>query len=320
MKPFEFIVSAPYRIDSMWSWTDQIRRIETLGFDAVVMADHFTDGYCLEPMVALTAAAMATSTLRLHTGVLGNDYRHPVLTSRMAAALDVISDGRYTLGIGAGWMSSDYAAAGISLDRPGVRVERLDESVQIIQGLLAGGRFRFAGRHYEVDLEMEPATVQQPIPMLIGGGSPRVLGVAGRYAQIVGIAANLAAGELGAHAIEDLAADRVQQKIGWALDAARAAGRDASALTLEMNHWLVRVTASTHERDDLLSKVATRYGVPLEILVDSPSVLVGTVQQVIDQLVERREQFGISCIQLDAGFAPSDIEALAPIVSQLSGA
>ncbi|MBW8825353.1 MAG: LLM class flavin-dependent oxidoreductase, partial [Acidobacteria bacterium] len=113
----------------MADWTDGLRRIEAMGFDTVVMADHWTDGYGSEPMVTLTAAAMATSTLRLQTGVLGNDYRHPVLTHRMAATLDVVSGGRFVLGMGAGWLRSDYETAGLPMDEPGVRVSRLEESI-----------------------------------------------------------------------------------------------------------------------------------------------------------------------------------------------
>lgn len=317
--PFEFVVSAPYEIESVASWTDRLREIEDLGFHAVVMADHFTDGYTLEPMVALTAAAMATSTLRVRAGVLGNDYRHPVLTARMAAALDVVSDGRFTLGLGAGWMRSDYEAAGIALDPAGVRVSRLEEAIRVITGLLAGGRFQFDGEHYQVDLEMLPRTVQQPLPLFVGGGSRRVLGIAGRYAQIVGIVASLAAGELGSHAIADLSAEGVEEKIGWIRAGVEAGGRSIDDVTIEINHWLVRVTSSARDADELLAKVASRNGVAPELLASSPAVLVGTVDQIVDRLVERRERFGISCIQFDAGFAPSDLDSLAPIVATLAG-
>ncbi len=318
-REFEFTVSAPFEIGSVASWCDELRRIEALGFHAVVMADHFTDGYTLEPVVALTAAAMATSKLRLQTGVLGNDYRHPVLAARMAAALDVVSEGRLTLGLGAGWMRSDYEAAGIPLDRAGVRVSRLDEALCVVRGLLGGGRFQFKGDHYQVDLELFPETVQRPVPLFVGGGGQRVLGIAGRHAQKVGIVANLGAGELGTHAIEDLSAERVEEKIGWVRAAAKAAGRSMDDITIEMNHWLVRVTESPREGQKFLAKVASRQGVTLQLLANSPAVLVGTVGQIVEQLLERRERFGINCIQLDAGFTPSNLDSLVPIVAELSG-
>ncbi len=213
---------------------------------SVVAADHFTGGYTFEPMVALTAAAAATTRLRLQTGVLGNDYRHPVLVHRMAALLDVVSDGRLVLGLGAGWMTSDYEAAGIALDPAGVRVSRFAEALAVIKGLFGPEPFDFEGEHYAMhSLDGLPKPVQRPHPRLfVGGGSPRVLRLAGREADIVGINASLHAGELGAHAVRDLSVERVAEKIGWAREGATAAGRDPDALELEMNHWLARVTPS----------------------------------------------------------------------------
>ena len=290
-----------------------------MGIGSVVVADHFTDGYDLEPMVALTAAAMATSSLRLMTGVLGNDYRHPVLTARMAASLDVISGGRFTLGLGAGWMTSDYDAAGIALDPAGVRVSRLEESVQIVKGLLSGAPFQFDGTHYRVDLDLLPRTVQQPLPIFIGGGSPRVLGIAARHGDIVGVLASLAAGALGRHAIVDQTYERVREKIGWVRDAATKAGRNPDDLRIEMNHWLVKLTDTAADAAAFLEKVATRSDVTAEMLAKSPAVMVGTLGQIVDKLETERAQLGISCIQLDAGFAPKDIASLAPIVSALAG-
>ena len=237
----------------------------------------------------------------------------------MAASLDVISNGRFTLGLGAGWMRSDYDAAGIRLDPAGVRVTRLEEAIQVIAGLLAGGRFSHAGEYYQVDLELMPSTVQRPVPLFVGGGSPRVLGIGGRHAQIVGVLASLAAGALGRHAIVDQTAERVAEKIGWVRDAATAAGREVDDVRIEMNHWLVRVTATSSEADDFLTRVAVAQRVDRAMLASSPAVLVGTVEQITDLLVARREQFGISCIQLDAGFAPKDIGALAPVVAALAG-
>jgi probable F420-dependent oxidoreductase len=292
-----------------------------MGVHAVVVADHFTGGYDLEPMVALTVAAGATSTLRLQTGVLGNDYRHPVLVARMAAALDAFSDGRFVLGMGAGWMSSDYEAAGLVLDPPPTRIERFAEAIAVVKGLLRGEPFSFSGSHYTInDLTISPAPVQRPHPPLfLGGGSPRVLRLAGREGQIVGVNASLAAGALGAHAVLDLRAERVTEKVAWVREGATSAGRDLGDIELEMNHWLVRITDSVREGDELLAKVAARYEVPLDVLAASPSVLVGTVEQCADTLRARREQFGFSYVQLDAGFAPKDLASLEPLIALLAG-
>jgi hypothetical protein len=146
-----------------------------------------------------------------------------------------------------------------------------------------------------------------------------VLGIAGREADIVGVNASLKAGELGAHAVVDLRLERVAEKVGWVLDAAKASGRAREDVALEMNHWLVRVTATDGDADDYLARIAARYEVEPAVLADSPSVLVGTAARCIDVLQERRETLGFSHLQLDAGFPPKDLESLAPIVAALAG-
>ena len=149
-RPFRFTAQVPDVRGSVGEWRKEVRRIEDMGFSTVALADHFTGGYTLEPLVMLTAAAMETTRLRVQTAVLGNDYRHPVLTHRMAATLDVISEGRLELGIGAGWMRSDYDAAGLAYDRPGQRIDRLEESIAVLKGLFTGEPFTFVGDHFKV--------------------------------------------------------------------------------------------------------------------------------------------------------------------------
>ncbi len=302
-------------------WQAELRALEDLGISTVVAADHFTDGYSFEPMVALTAAAACTTTLRVQTGVLGNDYRHPVLVHRMAAVLDVVSEGRLTLGLGAGWMTSDYVAAGIPLDPPGVRVDRFEEALAVVTGLFGDAPLDFTGKHYVISgLDGLPKPIQRPHPPLfVGGGSPRVLGIAGRHADVVGINASLRAGALGAHAINDLSAARVREKVRWVHDAADAAGRPRHAVQLEMNHWLAKVTPSAAAARDLLERVARRNGVDPELLASSPSVLVGTTDQIVDTLRARREELGITHLQLDAGFPTPDVRAFGPVVAELAG-
>jgi probable F420-dependent oxidoreductase len=318
--PFRFAVSAP-DVGHGADWLNAIRSIEQAGFDTVVVADHFTEGWAAEPMVTLTAAAMATSSLRVQTGVLGNDYRHPVLVHRMAATLDVLCDGRFTLGIGAGWLTSDYQAAGIAFDPPGVRVDRLEEAVVVLKALFSGEPVDHDGNHYRVhDLLGRPASVQAPHPpFLLGGGSPRVLRLAGREGDIVSVVASLRAGALGTHAVTDLFAERVGEKLSWVRDGIDDAGRAQDDVTLSINHWLVRVTPTVDEGDAFIHRVADRHGVDPDLLRSSPAVLVGTTEQLVDVLVERRERFGFSHLQLDAGFPPVDLESLFPLVAKLSG-
>jgi probable F420-dependent oxidoreductase len=317
---FRFAVTAP-EIEDVRSWQDELRRIEGAGFDTVGVPDHFTEGWAVEPMVALTAAAMATTTLRLQTSVLGNDYRHPVLVHRMAATLDVLSGGRLTLGLGAGWLASDYQAAGLPLDPPSVRVERLEEAVAVLKGLFDPRPLHHDGSHYRIDgLVGRPPCVQRPHPpLLLGGGSPRVLRLAGREGDIASIVASLRAGALGGHAVADLAEERVVDKLAWVREGMVSAWRAEGDVTLSINHWLVRVTASEAEADALLDRVADKNGVAPDLLRRSPAVLVGTVDRLADQLVERRERFGFSHLQLDAGFPPADQRSLFPLVSRLAG-
>jgi probable F420-dependent oxidoreductase len=316
-----FAVTAPPITTSISEWGAALRRIEDSGIDTVVMADHFTDAYDTEPMVSLTAAAMLTTSLRVQTGVLGNDYRHPVLTHRMAATLDVLSGGRFVLGIGAGWMTSDYEAAGIPLDPPGVRVSRLTEAITVIKGLFGAEPFSFDGEHYQIHaLDGLPKPVHPPHPpFFIGGGSPRVLRLAGREADIVGINASLVAGELGRHAVVDFARERVVEKLGWVHEGATKAGRDPAALEYAMNHWLVRLTDSADEAHEFLGRIGARFDVTAAELEDSPAVLVGTLEHCVARLQRERDELGINIIQLDAGFAPRDYEPLFPLVAAAAG-
>lgn len=318
-KPFRFSVTAPPWRGSLPEWQADLRRLEDAGFHAVVAADHFTEGWEIEPLVALTAAALSTTRLHVQTGVLGNDYRHPVLVHRMAAALDALSGGRLVLGLGAGWLTSDYEAAGIPLDPPGTRIERLQEAVAVIKGLFRPEPFEYEGTHYRIaGLQGAPAPVQQPHPpIFLGGGSPRVLRLAGREADIVGIVASLRAGTMGRHAVVDLARKSVEEKLGWVAEGIAASGRSADDVTIEMNHWLVRVTDTEADAAAFLAKVAARNEVDVELLEQSPAVLVGTTDQLVDALEERRESLGISYLQVDAGFPPADVESLFPLVARL---
>jgi probable F420-dependent oxidoreductase len=317
---FTFAVTPPAMTDSR-TWIDALRRIEDAGFHSVVFADHFTEGWDAEPMVALAAAAMATTTLRLQTGVLSNDYRHPVLTHRLAATADRISDGRLILGMGAGWLRSDYEQADIPFDAPGVRISRLEEALSIVKQLFEDQPVVHQGIYYRINgLVGVPAPVQRPHPpIMLGGGSPRVLRFAGREADIVSIVASLRAGALGSHAVEDLMAERVSEKLDWIREGIVSAGRDPATVVLSINHWLVRITDTEDDAAAYLGKVAASHGVDPGRLADSPAVLVGTVPRLVDVLHERRERFGFSHLQLDAGFPPRDLAPLLPLVGKLAG-
>ena len=169
------------------AWRDKARLMESLGYQALYLPDHFGDQ--LGPIAALMAAADATTTLRMGSLVFDNDYRHPAVLAKEVASLDLLSDGRFDLGLGAGWMASDYEQAGIPFDSPGVRIERMEEGLAIIKGLLAGGKFSFTGKHYRItSLEGTPSPVQKPHPpIVLGGGGRRMLRLAAREADIVNV-------------------------------------------------------------------------------------------------------------------------------------
>lgn len=319
--PFRFAVTAPDPLVPIAAWSARLRHLEDLGFDAVTLPDHFTQGHRTEPLVGLTAAAMATSRLRLQTCVLGVDYRHPVLVHRMLATLDVVSEGRVVIGLGAGWMATDYEAAGLVQEPAGVRISRLEEAVAIVTGLFRPEPLDFTGEHYRVHaLQGSPPPVQRPRPPLfLGGGGRRMLRFAGAQADIVGVNANLGEGALGRHTVLDSAEEQITEKLGWIRDGAQAAGRDPDQLELSLNSWLVRVTATEREAADHLARAAGKLDVPAALLARAPSVLVGTAGRCVELLQERRERFGFNRVQLDAGFSPPDLDALAPLLSALAG-
>jgi probable F420-dependent oxidoreductase len=318
---FSFAVTAPSPHLPVADWVERLRQLEAIGFSEVVVADHFTDGYDTEPMVALTAAAMATDRLRLRPAVLGVDYRHPVLVHRMAATLDVVSEGRLTLGIGAGWMTSDYEAAGIDIDEPGVRVSRLAEAISVVKGLFGPAPFSFDGDHYLIrELDGLPKPVQLPHPpFFVGGGSPRVLRLAGREAAVVGVNAGLRAGVLGRHAVVDFTPERVKEKIGWVREGATRAGKSPDDIALSLNCWLVRVTPDTTSATEFLDRMAGQFDLTGRELDASPAVLVGTVDEICAKLETSRREYGFRHIQLDAGFHPKNLDSIAPIVTTLAG-
>ncbi|HUY63642.1 MAG TPA: TIGR03621 family F420-dependent LLM class oxidoreductase [Acidimicrobiales bacterium] len=213
MHPFRFAVQLS-RTDDAASWRDQVRKVEDLGYSTVYLPDHFGDQFA--PMVALAIAAEATTTLRVGTLVLGNDYRHPLVVAKEAATLDLLSEGRLELGIGAGWKRSDYEQSGIELDEPAVRVDRLEESIDVMKALWTG-RCDHAGSHYTVTgAEGAPLPHRAGGPLLlVGGGSRRVLSVAGRRADIVGLNPRLTEGFVGPQSLASVSAEHYDRRLEW---------------------------------------------------------------------------------------------------------
>jgi probable F420-dependent oxidoreductase len=308
-RPFRFGVQANGPADPV-AWREQARAAEDLGYSVLTMADHFDDD--LSPGPALVAAAGATSTLRLGTLVYANDYRHPVVLAKEAATLDLLSDGRLELGMGAGWMTTDYQQAGITLDPPGVRIARLEEAVVVVKALLAGdGPVTFAGDHYRVTgLQGAPPSVQRPHPpIVIGGGGRKVLSLAGRHADVVGINVNLAKGVIDADTGPNSTAEMTAQKVRWVRE---AAGDRFDHLELQVR---VHLAAITDDRAGMADALAAGFGLSPQEAIDSPHSLAGTVDQVVEDLQAMREQHGISYVGLSA----SAMHEMAPVVGRLAG-
>jgi len=291
-------------------FTELARKAEGLGFSTLFVPDHFVD-HDLAPTVALAHAAAVTERLRVGTFVLGNDYKHPVVCAREMASLDLLSDGRLELGIGAGWMTVDYEKAGIQLDPPGVRIARLAESITIMKGLFSPGPFTFHGRYYNVtELDGMPKPVQQPVPFFIGGGAPRILALAAREAEIVGINANLRSGDgTSPDAAQSLTPEATDAKVGWVREAAGARFDD-----LELQS-LVGFVYVNDDSKSILEGIASAFGISVEDARLAPPCLVGSEDDIVDSLEERRERWQMSYHVID----DNAIDTFAPVVARLAG-
>jgi probable F420-dependent oxidoreductase len=309
-RKFRFGVMAP-RADSAEQYRANARKVEDLGFTTLFVPDHFIE-HPLAPIPAMAMAAGATDKLRVGSLVLGNDYKHPVVLAREAATLDLLTDGRLELGIGAGWMTADYEKAGMHLDRAGVRVDRLAESIAVLKGLFGDAPFSFAGEHYTItDLDGEPKPVQRPHPpIVIGGGAPRVLRLAGREADIVGINANLRSGEaMNPDAAKSMTGAATDDKLTWVREGAGDRYAD-----VEIQQY-VGFTLFTDDRRALAEAMAPNFDVTPEMALETPVVLVGTEEQIVDDLLVRRERWDMSYVVVNDDV----LDQFAPIVARLAG-
>lgn len=307
-RPFRFgVVAGGAR--SGEEWVAKARRVEELGYSTLMVPDALP--YTLAPFPALAFAAAATTTLRVGTYVLANDLRNPTLVAKDAATLDFLSGGRLELGVGAGrpGAETDNRMLGIPFESGGVRLARLAEALPLIKALLAGERVSAPGPHYAIaDAKLTPVAVQRPHPpILIGGGGPRLLRFAGREADIVGIAPrSLPEGGLD---VSDFTAEATERKVGWVREA--AAERFGS---IELN-MLTFTTQVPDDRVGVAARIARGFGTTPGALLDSPHGLIGSAEQIADDLEARRERFGISYVTL---FEPA-LEGFAPVVARLAG-
>jgi probable F420-dependent oxidoreductase len=307
-RPFRFGVQASTAANAR-DWVAIARKVESLGYSTLTMPDHFGDQ--LAPVPALMAAAAATETLRVGALVWDNDYKHPLVLAKELATIDVLSGGRLEIGIGAGWLASDYHESGIPFDSNKVRVDRFEEGLAVIKGAMSGEAFSFTGQHYTItDYTGTPRPVQAPCPpILVGGGGKRVLSIAAREGDIIGINGTLAAGAIGPEAIATMTAEAVDVKV----EIVRAAAAERLAdIELNIRAFMVNVT---DDRQAALEQVAAFVQVDPAMVAESPFALVGSPAEMVDDLLRRRERWGFSYVIVGA----EDVDSFAPVVAALSG-
>jgi probable F420-dependent oxidoreductase len=309
VRPFRFGVNALVA-GSAAEWIALARRLEELGYSTLCLPDHLTDR--LAPLPALATAAAVTSQLRIGTVVLNNDFRHPVVLAREAATVDMLSEGRLELGLGAGYMKTEYEQAGMRFDRGGVRVDRLGETVTIVTRLFEGEPVTFRGRHYQVsEHTIHPRPVQRPRPpILIGGNGPRLLTLAATEADIVALSGITFGGGGLQRDMAGFRADGVDERVRLVREAAGARFEQ-----LELSALVQRVTVTEDRRGAAEELAQRRPGLTVEDILESPFVLLGSIDEIVDQLVARRRRWGISYYVV---FRPA-VDVFAPIVDRLTG-
>lgn len=307
-RPFRFGVQAATAADRS-TWVELARRVESLGYSTLTMPDHFNEQ--LAPVPALMTAADVTTELRIGALVWDNDYKHPLVLAKELATMDLLSDGRLEIGLGAGWMRTDYEQAGMPYDRPGVRVDRFEEGLAVIKGLMGPDTFSFTGEHYTItEHNATPKPPQRPYPpILIGGGGKRVLSIAAREADIVGINASLHAGEVGPDAIATMTAETVDEKVALVK---AAAGDRYERIEMNVRAFMVNVT---DDRAGAVGFIAQLMHVEPQMVEQTPFALLGPTSSIIEQLLERRERWDFSYVIVGA----DDVDSFAPVVAELAG-
>lgn len=313
-RPFRFGVHL-WKLDE--DWRAQVRRIEALGFSTITFTDHVVVPQ-LDPLVAASTVGAATTTLRTGSLVLDLGLRNPVLVAKAAASVHQLTGGRFELGVGAGYVEANFTATGVPFERGADRIARLEEAVGIIRSCWTEPTTTARGRFF--DVQGAPRTLDEPVhlPVLVGGGGPKAMGVAGRVADIVSMIPRQATGTWSiADSLADSTDDRLAEKAGWARDAAALAGRDADDLEL---NTMVMATAITDGSDAARAVVADQQGVAPEATRDSSLFLVGSPDEVRETVLTRRERYGLTYYSL---FDPGDdqLERIAAeLIDRLSDA
>lgn len=312
-RPFRF-GALTYQPFEGRTWADTARELEALGYSSIALTDHFDAQHAPIPVAAAVTAA--TSSLVAATMMLANDFRHPLVLAKELATLDLMSEGRIELGIGAGWKLTDYRRSGIAHDPAGVRIARLMEAVEIIRMAMTGEEFSYVGEHYTIrDYAALPLPHTPGGPRLaIGAGGRRMLTFAGRVADIVGINPNLGAGGPTVEGAQDNRRDRFAEKLAWVAEGAAGADR-LGGIEFTTIMSMVRVVDTAEQRAAAIAEAGAALQLPAAEIEDMPTLLIGTVDEIVDTLIDRRERYGVSYVVV----VPDDVRNAAPIVERLTG-
>jgi probable F420-dependent oxidoreductase len=319
--PFRFGIQS-YAPTSGRQWRDLARKAEDLGFSSFHLADHVigpgpaldATGHPVQTVAAVPAmavAAEATSTIKIGCRVLCVDYRNPVMLAKELATLDMFSEGRLEIGLGAGWLKNEYEAMGIPFDRAGIRLDRMEEVISLLRAAFSPGEMNIHGSHvHAVGFEAVPKPFSDRIPpLMIGGGARRILAIAGREADIVSLNFDNSSGRLGPEGIGSSTAELTLEKIQWVKE---GAGSRFPDIELEIAAYF---TVVTDEGEAVRSKMGSMFGLSADQMAEHPNALIGSIDEICDRIVERRDRFGISYVS----FGSSNIDAIAPVVARLAG-
>jgi probable F420-dependent oxidoreductase len=320
-RPFRFAAQA-FEAKSGKEWSEIARRTEDLGYSTLFTTDHYfgpgsisdASGHRpvdVAPIAAMTAAAAVTTDLRVGCRVFNVDLHQPVVLAKELATVDLLSEGRLEVGLGAGWVAAEYEGLGVPMDRPGVRISRLGEVVELMKAHWSGTEVNVDGTYVHAHgFAGLPLPVQQPHPpIFIGGGRERILTLAGRLADIVSINFDNSAGRLGSASVASSGAGETAQKLEWVR---AGAGDRYDDIELEIGAYFVAVD---DEPGPMIAAMATRFGVSEEEFATHPHALLGSVDTICDTLQQRREQLGFSYVTVPQ----RNLEDFAPVVARLAG-
>jgi probable F420-dependent oxidoreductase len=322
-KPFRFGLQA-FNPKSPAAWRDMVRKTEDLGYSSYHLADHFfgpgpnqeASGHPPQLLGAIPAIAMAleqTSRIKVGCRVFCMDYREPIILAKEAATMDYLSDGRLELGLGAGWIKSEYEAVDIPFMEIQDRLDKFEEVVSGVKAFMKGDPLDIDGKYIKWQgFSGIPARPSCP-PIMIGGGSRRVLKIAGREADIVSLNFNNRAGVLGPDGVASGMAEQTEKKIGWIKD---GAGDRFDEVELEIGAYMTFVT---DHQEATAKAIADPFGLSVEAILEGPHNLIGSVDYICEELQRRREKYGISYITVLDDGENNMVEQFAPVVAKLAG-